>query len=161
MNFEANRRKLMEDLKKQRDRKKIVPGKPSTPYVYHDQGAGLTKEIIVIFALKSFFMNNLAASLGQKYKFEIHYDVDKAIDFIIEHGVKFVIIDIDPPSDYHNAANFLTVAKTTSTNVMMFVCTKDKDASQARSLENYGGIILGKPVSIPEITEYLEHRKTV
>lgn len=157
MNFEANRKKMLEDLRKQKDGKKVFPTKSS--YIPNDAHKEREKDTIVIFAQKSLFLSNLIASLGPMYKIELLYDVDKATDFIVEHGVKHVVVDIDPPSDYHNAANFLTVVKTVSAQTTIFVCTKDKNDSRARALSSHGGVILAKPLSIPELAEYIDGRK--
>lgn len=157
MDFEANRRKILEDIrKKQRDKKVVSAAKAAVASSLTEPVRSSGKENVVLFGQKSLFLNNLVASLSSIYTVTVFYDVDKATDFISEKGIKFVLIDIDPPSDYHVAANFLTVVKTVSPGTLDFVCTKDKTDSRARSLASYGGVILEKPISIPEIKRYIE-----
>lgn len=154
MNFEANRQRILEDLKKKRDRKKVSAAKPVTQYT-ESSARSSEKQHVALFAQKSLFVNNIVASLSQVFKVSTFFDVDKATDFILENAVKYVVVDIDPPSDYHQAANLLTVVKSLASGAIIFVCTKDKDDSRARTLFSHGGIIIQKPVSIPDLVELM------
>jgi len=156
MNFEANRRKILEDLRRQREHKKSAGAKvPGQQFAQFGTLKKNDKERIAIFAEKSLFLNNLVSSLSHSFQIDSFVDVDKAMDFIVEKNIRFVIIDIDPPSDYHQAANFLTVVKSLVAGAIIFVCTKDKNESRARTLFTHGGIIIEKPVSIPELIELM------
>jgi len=155
MNFEANRKRILDDLKKQRDRKKVSAAKPVMHYTEGGAAKSADKQFVAIFAQKSLFVNNIVASLSQQFKVEVFFDVDKTTDYVLENRVKFVIVDIDPPSDYHQAANLLTVIKTLAAGVIFFVCTKDKDDSRAKALFSHGAFIVQKPVSIPELVELM------
>lgn len=155
MDFEANRRKILEDLKKQKDRKKVSSCKPASVPVNADPQKKDAKEHIVIFGQKTPFLSNLVSSLSSIYKVDPMYDVDKTTDFITEHGIRHVIIDIDPPSDYHHAANLLTVVKSIASDIQLYICTKDRNDTRARALFSHGGTILDKPVSIAELKRYI------
>lgn len=156
MNFEANRRKILEDIKRQRIRKKVSTAKHPSKYFNESAQINNGKQRVAVFGNKSLFLNNLIASLSHAYTIEVFNDVDKATDYIVEKAVKFVIIDIDPPSEYHCAATLLTVLKTLCADALLFICTKDKNESRAKALFLHGGIILEKPISIPDFIEFMK-----
>ncbi|MBN1756678.1 MAG: hypothetical protein JW863_00070 [Chitinispirillaceae bacterium] len=152
MNFEANRKKILEELQRNKSRKKVHHAKSATDFT----GASTSQKIpVVVFGQKSPFLINLLHSLGSRCEPTPMTDVDTAVDFIMEKSIPHLIIDIDPPSDYHLGVNLLTVVKSVSSSLNIFVCTKDIHSQQAHSLEKHGCTLLEKPLSIPTLMTYL------
>ncbi len=154
MNFEANRKRILEELQRNKSRKKVHSSIPA-PNLSVSPENGHTKVPVVLFGKKSPFMINLLHSLSSRCEPALMDDVDTAVDFIMEHAIGHLIIDIDPPSDYHLGVNLLTIVKTVSASVNVFVTTGDSNSQQARSLQNHGCTLLEKPLSTPALLRYL------
>lgn len=161
MNFEANRRKILENLQKQKSTRgsSYRPATRSKPIAQSVQPtiAKSTHAIVVcVFGKKSLFMKNLVNTLARNYMVSLYDEMEVAIDFSVSNNVVCVILDIDPPSDYHMAINVLTAVKTLLPEVKLLVCTKDRNDSRARSMVDHGCLVLEKPVSSPEIMRFID-----
>jgi DNA-binding NtrC family response regulator len=160
MTFEENRRKILYDLRRQ---KSIKRAKLKAHNFSHTSSVGDESHIdekserttVVIFGEKGPFLNNFISALSNLYTVSHFTDVDKAVDYMMDNGVKYLIIDIDPPSDYHQGVNLFTVASSVSSEIKIIICSSDKEDSRARSLSDHGCIVLQKPISIPEVAKYI------
>ena len=158
MDFEANRRKILADLRQAKLKKKASAYR-SSHYQNTEQVENEKKVVhppVVVFGEKGLFVNNLLSSLtNSSFQVERFFDVDKTADYLLENGIRHVLIDIDPPSDYHQAVNLLAVVKSLIADACMIIYTKDGQDSRARLLEDHGGIILEKPFSFQELFRYI------
>ena len=157
MNFEANRKKILEELQRQKSRKKVTTSrKPSAVELSGTTSGTPGQKIpVAIFGVKSPFMINLLHLLSSRCETTLMNDVDTTVDFIADHSINHLIIDIDPPSDYHLGVNLLTIVKTVSASVNVYVTTRDINSQQARSLQHHGCALLEKPLSTPVLLSYL------
>lgn len=155
MNFEANRKKILEDLQRSK-RKKLHSSRAASGVDYSIQaGNGREKVPVALFGKKSPFFINLEHALANRCVPTLKDDVDKMVDFIEEKSINHLIIDIDPPSDYHLGVNLLTIVKSLSSTINVFVCTRDINSQQSQVMQNHGCALLEKPVSIPQLIGYI------
>ena len=154
MNFEANRKKILEELQRNKSRKKSHQTRSAADFTASSSTDSI-KVPVVLFGQKSPFMINLVHSLANRCIPTQMTDVDTAVDFIAEKSIPHLIIDIDPPSDYHLGVNLLTVVKSVASRVNVFVCTRDIHSQQAQSLEKHGCALLEKPLSMPQLLQFL------
>lgn len=159
MDFEANRRKILSDIRQAKLRKKASAYRGSKHHINNEQIETEKKAVhppLVVFGEKGLFVNNLISSLtNSAFQVKRFFDVDKTVDYMLENGIQYVLIDIDPPSDYHQAVNLLSVVRSLITDACMIIYTKDIHDSRARSLEDHGGTILEKPFSLQDLFHLL------
>lgn len=156
MDFEANRRKILADLRDAKLRKKASAYRSSSrsnPAEAAETEKKTPHPSLVVFGNKSLFVNNLVSTLKNS-GFTVRQfsdDVDKTADFLLENSIRHVLIDIDPPSEYHEAVNLLAVVRSLVPNACMIIYTKDIEDSRARSLQDHGGVVLEKPFSLQDL----------
>ena len=160
MNFEANRKKILADLQRKKSLKRIEQKahtrlSSTSGIADADPSEKKSRLPVALFGNKGFFINNFTSSLSGTYKVSCFSDVDMTINYMMDNSVKHLIVDIDPPSDYHLGVNLFTVAKSIGAGITIIVCTMNVEDSRALSLSDHGCIVLQKPISIPDLSKYI------
>jgi two-component SAPR family response regulator len=159
MDFEVNRRNVLADLRDAELRKKASSCRNASRLNAAETVEAEKKTSyppVVVFGNESLFVNNLVSTLkntGFTIK-QFSDDIDKTADYLPENGIHHVLIDIDLPSDYHQAVNLLVVVKSLIADACLIIYIKDVEDSRTRSLNDHGGVVLEKPFSLQDLYKY-------
>jgi hypothetical protein len=153
--FEIKRQEMMKELSKRR-RDNAVKRKVATMQKSNtDQPAMATipleRKRIAVYGADSFFIKNFLNTLKLSNEIYYHADVEKLTEIVLDTGIVNIAIDLDDPTDWRKSVDVFTTIKTINPNAKFYVCTKDPEWVQAKTLEKQGGMILKKPVDFDHL----------
>lgn len=70
---------------------------------------------------------------------------EETIHFCLEFGVAHILMDFDSPTDTHGCVDVFSVMRTLVPSMGIYVCTRNPQSIEARTLQFKGAIILPRP----------------
>jgi hypothetical protein len=157
--FEIKRQEMMRELSKRR-RDNAVKRKVATMQKSNEQPAMTTipleRKKIAVYGADSFFIKNFLNTLKLTNEIFYNADVEKLTEMVLDTGIDNIAIDMDEPTDWRKSVDVFTTIKTINPNAKFYVCTKDPDWVQAKTLEKQGGMILKKPIDFDHLYRSLK-----
>ncbi|MGD9202269.1 MAG: hypothetical protein PVI26_11945 [Chitinispirillia bacterium] len=164
MDFEQNRKAMLEELNKQK-RERVIKRKVDSAKqrlggerqnnVSYTDGAVKKRKKIMIFGKKSYFIRGIVQGLQNSYDVTSFENHEKACDFCINNSISYVFLDMDEPTDWKESTDLFTTTKMMNKNVEMFLMTSDEFSTPVQTLVEKGGIVIKKPISVNELYGYL------
>ncbi len=164
MNFEKNRKELLEQLShRRRDKstqRKSASAKSATkskPTV--SQEAGPSKKIrknILLYGLDSIFLRNILQTLKSTYSVSSFDNSDDACKSCLDNNISDVLLDMDTPTDWKMSTDVFTTVRTLHPDVKFYLFTKDRRSVPVQTLVAQGGILMPKPVHFEELYAELD-----
>jgi len=158
MDFEKNRRKMLEQPSKRQQVKqginKAAPDKPLPKATF--TGKKVTapvkeKKEIILFAKQSLFLRNLLQKLAASCTVVHNDNPDKICDYCIDHNCKTVLLDMDEPTDWKMSHDVFTTIRTINPDVAFVLLTKNRRSVPVETLAVKGAAVVTKPVSFKEL----------
>ena len=164
MNFEHNRKTILEELNK-RKREHVIKRKVNSAKQrlmgerQHDSsntdGTEKKRKKIMVFGKKSYFIRGIVEGLKNSYDVISFEDHEKACDFCINNSISYIFLDMDAPTDWKESTDLFTTTKMINNNVEMYLMTMDEYSTPVQTLVEKGGIVMKKPISVDELNNYL------
>jgi hypothetical protein len=154
-NFEIKRQEMMKELSRRR-RDNVVKRKVATMQKQNVEQAPMSTthaemKKIAVYGADCFFLKNFLNTLRLTNEIVYHADVEKLIETVLDSDIENIAIDLDEPTDWRKSVDTFTTIKTIRPTARFYVCTKDPEWVQAKTLEKQGGIILKKPVDFDQL----------
>ena len=167
MDFEQNRRKMMDELAKRKREtavnRRISSAKKvsaSGDFVPSESiGSGPRKPVVAVYGAESFFMRGFLA--GLKSGNEVIYSTkhEDVIDYAIENDVDAVVIDMDAPTDWKMSTDVFTTIRMMKNDLPFFICTLSPNPVSVQTLTARGGVLLKKPVDVQQLSQMLQQMR--
>lgn len=162
MNFKENKKRTLESLSKLM-REKQNARKASIKRLQKEVGSNNSVESsgdkdkpgIIVFGQNSFFLKRLIESLKSTYTVTHFDDIEEACDYCTSHTVSYILLDMDPPTDWKQSTDLFTNTKMVNPNTLIFLATGNKNWVPVGTLVHQGGILVEKPVNLNDISDYI------
>jgi hypothetical protein len=160
--FEDNKKALLQKLNQARRDKAIkrkvdqIQSKvQATQSTIPHPVAKTEKKSVVIFGAKGRFINSLQQILQQSATLFLYDDCEKATGFIMDNAISYVILDMDPPTDWKAATDIFSSIMIMLPATQFLVCTQEPDKSQVQVIVAQGATVVQKPIAADEILGFL------
>lgn len=160
-NFEIKRQQMMKELSR-RKRESVVNRKIATMQKQNNERSSISlvehpeKKKIAVYGADCFFLKNFLNTLRLTNEIVYHSDVEKLIEMVLDGDIENIAIDLDEPTDWRKSVDVFTTVKTLKPHSTFYVCTKDPEWVQAKTLEKQGGMIVKKPVDFDHLYRTLK-----
>lgn len=163
MDFEKNRREVLQQLSKMRQSKKgtkkAFTKKPGQKVSFSGDQVTISqkeKKEIILFAKQSVFIRNLLQTLSSSYSV-VHLDnPEKACDHCLDHNCTAVLLDMDEPTDWKMSHDVFTTIRTINTDITFILLTKNSRVVPVKTLSAHGAAVVLKPVNFEELKSYIK-----
>jgi hypothetical protein len=160
-NFEIKRQQMMKELSR-RKRESVVNRKVATMQKQNNEQLSISpvqhvqKKKISVYGADCFFIKNFLNTLRLTNETVFNSDVDKLIEMVLDGEIGNIAIDLDDPTDWRKSVDVFTNVKTLKPDALFYICTKDPEWVQAKTLEKQGGVIVKKPVDFDFLYKILK-----
>lgn len=161
MNFEKNRQELLGKLRvMRRDKtvsrmtKRFEDSKPRLAQTGNYQPLDAKKEIC-LYSSQHLFRSSISTTLSSKAIVKWFELTSEIIDYTVEHQLKTVILDLDPPTDPKRCHEIMCNIKTAQSDTTFLLCGINPNSPQAELLQKFGGYFIQKPIDANDIFKYL------
>jgi hypothetical protein len=144
-NFEKSKKDLLERINALRTTK----GEAQSP------AAGNHAEV-AIYGAHSPFLDNFILDLKKKRHVAAFHEVEAAIGYCFDHPVRWVLLCMDPPTDWKMSTDIFTNVKMVKPDVRFILFTKTPAAVPVRTLAAQSAIVLVKPFKMDELRSLLD-----
>ncbi len=111
---------------------------------------------LVIFASESPFLESICSMLKPLIRVKILEDSEMAVNFILEFGIKNILLDLDTPSNSRKATDVFSAVKTLNPSVQFFAAIKNPLCTSAQELSSKGVVLLKKPLLRKQIEQFVK-----
>ncbi len=121
-----------------------------------ESGIGPNDVKLVLFGAESPFLTSISDMLSALVVITGFSDQENIIRFVLEYGIKHVIVDLDSPTDCFESINIFSALKTLVPDVSVYACTKTPLSDEAQGLKHKDAVILPKPLFRKQIEEFVK-----
>jgi hypothetical protein len=160
-NFEIKRQQMMKELSR-RKRESVVNRKVATMQKQNNEQLSISpvqhvqKKKNRCLWSRLFFLKKFLNTLRLTNETVFNSDVDKLIEMVLDGEIGNIAIDLDDPTDWRKSVDVFTNVKTLKPDALFYICTKDPEWVQAKTLEKQGGVIVKKPVDFDFLYKILK-----
>jgi hypothetical protein len=109
---------------------------------------------VVLFGTDCPFMHSMIEMLRKETVIAFLSDPEKMITFCMDHPIPNVIIDIDPPSDYHLVMDAFASVRILLPDTRVFACSSRKNSIEVEHMKMHGAKILDKPILRKQVLQF-------
>ncbi|ERP31624.1 hypothetical protein [Chitinivibrio alkaliphilus] len=166
MDFDTNRNRLLQQLTSQRKQKQRSIENTRAKMRLKEQAQALgtasskrrgRKKFVLLYGHPGLFLGTVKATLADMAEVVLYNNIDRASEYVLEHHIPLVIMDMDPPSDWRKCHDLFTTGKTMYPDINYIVFQKNKIPEEPVCvLEHQGAHVLTKPLNSAEFTALVE-----
>lgn len=101
---------------------------------------------MVIYAAPTPLTDSLVSALSHETVITAFEDPERLISFCSKYQIKFVLLDLDPPSDFHIALDIFSALKIIDSSITFFACAKRISPKEKQYLLKNEVSIIEKPI---------------
>jgi hypothetical protein len=109
---------------------------------------------VVLFGIECPFVHSMIEMLRTETVIAFLSDPEKMITFCMDHPIPNVIIDIDPPSDYHVVMDAFASVRILLPDTRIFACSSRKSSIEVEHMKMHGATILDKPILRKQVVHF-------
>jgi hypothetical protein len=109
---------------------------------------------VVLFGAECPFIHSMIEMLRTETVIAFLSDPEKMITFCMDHPIPNVIIDIDPPSDYHVVMDAFASVRILLPETRIFACSSRKSSIEVEHMKMHGATILDKPILRKQVHQF-------
>ena len=109
---------------------------------------------VVLFGTECPFIHSMIEMLRKETVIAFLSDPEKMITFCMDHPIPNVIIDIDPPSDYHLVMDAFASVRILLPDTRIFACSSRKNSIEVEHMKMHGATILDKPILRKQVHQF-------
>jgi DNA-binding NtrC family response regulator len=157
MDFNSNREELLKVLRSQKKKRPSRSGNPTvSSHSSHTIKPVRSTTEVLIYGHSGPFLRTLRSVVENVCRVQIFEDIDKAAEYVIQHHIPVVLMDLDPPSDWKMCHDLFTTGKTMYPDIHYIVYQSQKKVpDHIRMLEKQGAHIFSKPVETQELRTFI------
>lgn len=164
MDFEQNRREILDKLAEMRkDKKRRQPpplksGPSRTTKRQKEPASEKVRKEIIFYGKMSLFLKNMIRTLTSTYTVSCFDNQDTACTYCIDNDISCILLDMDEPTDWKMSTDVFTTIKTLNPNVKFLLFAKKLNSTPVQTLISQGAIPFSKPVLFEDLYKCLNQQ---